>query len=138
MYGEARNNLTSSLRRLSNLNLTRTRHARTLHDLEGIEETAPAHIDTTRVERRILLERRAFDRQEAMVRKFHRNVDWQRARLAAHKEANRTVLGARLEYMVARRERLLPDKPLLRQKPLAPPRRTPSAGDVRKSLHLEY
>ncbi len=115
MHGEARGNLSSALSRETSLDLTRDRHPRSLHDIEGIERTAAAHVDRARVERKTMLEWRAFNRQEWIVRRFHAKVAEQRARLATRKEENVAVVRFRIAYMADRRSRLLTAK--------APPRR---------------
>ena len=107
MHGEARSELSSALSRPTMLDITRGRHVPGLHDVEGIEWATPARIDRVRVQRRIGTERRAFDRQERIVRRFHAKVDVQRARLAARKEENEAVVRFRVAYMGERRARLL-------------------------------
>jgi hypothetical protein len=110
MYNVPVTGPSSSLRRPNNLDLFRNRHARTLHDLDAPPKPVRIHWDTARLQHKIRRERQAFDRQEAMVRQFHRNVEMQRAHLAAQIEENGALLAARIEYMTSRRERLLVDK----------------------------
>lgn len=107
---ESRHEFSSSLRRAGGLDLSRHRHVRTLHNVEGIEQAVPIQVDAERIQSRILRERQAFHRQEAVVRTFHNRVADQRALLAAHKAENGAVVLARLEYMRERNERFLANR----------------------------
>jgi ribosomal protein L15E len=88
--------------------------------------------DQARVRREIARERRAFERQEEIVRRFHAHVARQRARLATRTEENRAIVRARVEALARRRERLSPrGQPPGRGAPSGRPRPTAASPAVR-------